>query len=175
MSETLQTAQDPELEAILSQDELQELGIDVRECSALQKETLVRQRAFLAAYATCGTVTAASDTAGIHQFTVRRWRAGDVFGFRDRMEKAHEAYGDHLEDEMHRRIFDPEGNRGSDILLIFDLKAAKPDKYRENVQPTDDHAKQVWDKLMEMVRGSAPHAPETETLAQGAERALKGS
>jgi hypothetical protein len=35
---------------------------------------------------------------------------------------------------MDERLADPKGNRGSDILLMFKLKAERPEKYREDVK-----------------------------------------
>jgi hypothetical protein len=118
-------------------------GIDVEACRPAQKHTLARQQAFLAAYAVTGTDVAAAKAAGINNNTPRRWREGDVFGFRDRFDCVLSAFGDSLEDTMLSRINEPEGNRGSDILLIFALKAAKPEKYRDAFTLPADSAKDV--------------------------------
>jgi hypothetical protein len=37
---------------------------------------------------------------------------------------------------MDARLENPQGNRGSDVLYMFKMKAEKPEKYRENVQVT---------------------------------------
>lgn len=54
--------------------------------------------------------------------------------FAERWEEAIQESADKLEEEMHSRLTDPHGNRGSDVLLMFNLKALRPNKYRE--QPT---------------------------------------
>lgn len=145
-------------------DELEAFGIDVETCGVVEKQTLVRQQAFLAAYAITGTIVSASKAIGITSWeTVHRWRSGNVFGFRERMDKAHQAFGDHLEDIALERINDPTGNRGSDVLLMALLNANRPDKYRPNVIITDDTAKDVLKALGAKRTKRTTEDPEPET------------
>ena len=113
------------------------------------------QRAFLAAYTQCGNSSASCRAVGITLSAVYLWQqeAEFVEAFR----RAKDAFGDALEALALERVQSPEGNRGSDILLIFLLKAAKPDKYRELAVPIDDTAKQVlgeWRKYARQLRES---------------------
>ena len=122
-------------------------GIDWSMLGHGEKETWTNQQRFLEAYAVAGTIRSASPVAQVGRETVRLWQKGDVFSFRARFEAAQEKHADHLEDIMFSRIEDPQGNRGSDVLVIFAVKAAKPDKYREAVVFTDDTSKDVLKQL----------------------------
>jgi hypothetical protein len=107
------------------------------------------QERFLDAYAEHGSITAACRVADLSRDTAHRWRNEDRNGFRRRYEDAQHTFREEkLEAAMFRRIFDPTGNRGSDILLMFALKAHWPDKYKDTAQPTDDSAKDVLRTLM---------------------------
>ena len=106
------------------------------------------QRAFLAAYAECGTITAAAEAAKINRRQHHRWiEAGN--GYQEAFAEARERAGDRLEEEARRRAVDgvpepvfykgkPVGaiRKYSDTLLIFLLKGARPEKYREMLHHT---------------------------------------
>jgi hypothetical protein len=52
---------------------------------------------------------------------------------------------------MDERLENPQGNRGSDVLYMFKMKAEKPEKYRENVQVSGvEPVTQMLDRLTEM-------------------------
>ncbi len=69
------------------------------------------------------------------------------------MQRAHKQYVESLEQEMDYRLKNPQGNRGSDVLLMFKLKAEAPQKYREEVKVVGIEAsKQMMDRLREMAR-----------------------
>lgn len=100
---------------------------------------------FLAELADSGTVTAAADIAGINKKTAYRWRDSDK-EFAEAWDDALEIGTDGLEREAIRRARDGltkpvfqggkrvgEVQEYSDTLLIFMLKARRPDKYRERV------------------------------------------
>lgn len=105
-----------------------------------------KQAAFLAAYRLCGNITRAAAMAGVHPDTPRcNWKGED--GFDEAMGQALEEAVDHLEEEARRRAQDgvdePVYYKGSpcgavrkysDTLLIFLLKGARPQKFRENVK-----------------------------------------
>jgi hypothetical protein len=99
-----------------------------------QRQTYDNQERFLRAYATHGKMTRAADTAGISRHTVEGWQHNDIQGFNKRLELAHDKYVESWEQLMDERLADPKGNRGSDILLMFKLKAERPSKYREDVK-----------------------------------------
>ena len=83
-----------------------------------------KRKAFLIAYAQCGTLKGAAEAAGIGRTVHYNWLGQDdyaeAFTVADRMA------GKSLEDEAVKRAFD-----GSDTLLIFLLKGAMPDKYKD--------------------------------------------
>src|SRR5918992_2727520 len=56
------------------------------------------------------------------------------------MELAHADYVEMWEGSMNERLRNPQGNRGSDILLMFKLKAERPEKYREEVKVLNTEA-----------------------------------
>jgi hypothetical protein len=109
-------------------------------------ERQVRQlkAAFLEAFAQLGNVSAAAREAGCGRATVYGWQEHDpdfVLGFR----QAEIASIDALETEARRRALGYEATalakdgtpytvtRYSDVLLIFLLKGARPEKYRDQV------------------------------------------
>ena len=66
---------------------------------------------------------------------------GDVFGYRERYNMAHADWcEDKIEGLMDERLSDPQGNRGSDILLLAKARAEMPEKYRETVHVMDTSA-----------------------------------
>ena len=104
-----------------------------------------RKRAFLAAYAECGNVTTAAELSKVRRSTVYLWRESDP-AFVEAMAAAEEQAADLLEQEARRRahagVDEPVFYKGdecgvvrrySDTLLIFLLKGARPEKYRERI------------------------------------------
>ncbi len=108
------------------------------------KRTPETREAFIAALSECGNVTRACEAAGISRMTAYAWRKDDL-DFANAWDAALELGAEGLEDEARRRAFegvedvvlDKDGNvrqvvrKYSDTLLIFLLKGAKPEKYRE--------------------------------------------
>ena len=106
-----------------------------------------RQRAFLAAFREVGNVRLACEVAKVGRSTHYRW-IGEDLKYRKAVELAKEEAGDILEAEVFRRAVEGvekpigwyKGQPGgyvreySDTLLIFYLKALRPDKYRERVK-----------------------------------------
>ena len=85
-------------------------------------------------------------------------------GFRERLDEAKEQYVDSLEQLVHERLLDPQGNRGSDILLIHQLKSRRPDVYGDKVTVTDDRSRDLLsilagDKPAQVVDGTAREVP----------------
>lgn len=104
-----------------------------------------KQRAFLAAYAETGNITAAAKLSKVARKTHYRWLDDQAYSadFAD----AHEQACDALEAEARRRAHDgvdePVFYKGSvcgavrrysDTLLIFLLKGAMPEKYKDRVE-----------------------------------------
>lgn len=107
-----------------------------------------RKRAWLIAYALCGSKVRASRAAGVSDVTIytQQWRGDTVF--QAAMKRAEAMAVDVMEDEAHRRAVEgwvePTGwykgkpgglvRRFSDVLLIFKLKGAVPEKYKDRVE-----------------------------------------
>ena len=107
----------------------------------VQKRVWDRQEAYLAAYAECGRRNKAAATVGLTYWAIRHWDRHDVFSFRERQDVAHLVYCEtRVEGLIDERLANPEGNRGSDILLMFKAKAEMPEKYREEVKIIDTGA-----------------------------------
>lgn len=87
-----------------------------------------KRDAFLKAYERLGTITHAAKEAGVSRRTVYNWQQADE-DFALAMHDCREQVTEDLEREAVRRAKD-----GSDTLLIFLLKANRPEKYRENVK-----------------------------------------
>lgn len=104
-----------------------------------------KKRAFIAAYAECGTVTRAAEIAGIDRTMHYDYLKSDP-DYAKACEAAYEQAGERLEQEARRRAVEGvkkpvfyQGkecgvvNEYSDTLLIFLLKGAKPEKYKERI------------------------------------------
>jgi hypothetical protein len=110
-----------------------------------------RQEAFLEAYRHTSRLTHAARAVGVSIYAVDKWLSRDVYSFKKRMDMAHREYCDWVRGVIQERLVNPQGNRGSDILLMFESKAAMPELYREEVKVVGvDASKQMMDKLREM-------------------------
>jgi len=98
-----------------------------------KKRVWDRQEVFLAAFAECGKPVVAARNCGISYWTHVHWEKKVIFGYKERLNVAHAAYCQaKVEGMIDDRLESPQGNRGSDILLMFKAKAEMPDKYRDN-------------------------------------------
>ena len=95
-----------------------------------------RQAAFLEAYEKCGTVNEACEHIGVSRSAVQRWRQDP--GFVEQYGESRVAFADHLESIALTRIKEPQGNRGSDVLLIAMLNAHRPELYRPANAPVGE-------------------------------------
>ena len=120
----------------MEKDKLEEKGIE-------GKTMQQKKRAFLAAFAEVGTITHAAELAGIHRNAHYDWLKNDP-SYPDLFREADQKACEKLEQEARRRavhgVGEPVFYQGqpvgtvqkySDTLLIFLLKGALPDKYRE--------------------------------------------
>ena len=115
-----------------------------------RRDQYKHQKAFLAAYAECGNITLAAKMAKIDRTQHYRWLADPEYA--EQFQAAEEQAVEMLEKEARRRaveglkkknsikrkpIIDPETGEQyveheySDSLLIFLLKGARPEKYRD--------------------------------------------
>lgn len=128
-----------------------------------------KKRAFLVAYARCGGLMASCEAAKVHNSTVYNWRDKDP-EFRDAWDDANECYIERLEAEADRRavegtqrlkfhqglaVKDPRTKKPyvereySDNLLMFRLKAKRPELYRERSEVKMEVSEAEIDKLIE--------------------------
>lgn len=87
--------------------------------------TARNQAGFLAAYAKCGNITAASKAAKVDRCSHRDWLVNDPT-YADRFAQAQEQAIDALEAEARKRAT----TGGSDVLLMFLLNGLKPEVYK---------------------------------------------
>ena len=120
--------------AYLPEGKPEEFGFPIDSHNHQKRQMWNCQEVFLAAYRKCGKVGMAAEAVGLTRWAVDYWMKNDIFCFHRRIEAAHEDYCEYWEHGMDDRLENPQGNRGSDILYMFKMKAEKPGKYRENVQ-----------------------------------------
>lgn len=111
-----------------------------------------KKRAFLAAYAECGTITHAAEAAGIDRRSHYNWLNDDP-EYAEAFEQAKQMSIEALEKEARRRAIEGvqepvyqggklvgHKRRYSDTLLMFLLNGLAPEKYKERkeVQHTGD-------------------------------------
>lgn len=114
-----------------------------------QRKKAARQDAFLAAFGGCGNISTAAKLTEIDRKEHYRWLESDP-AYAERFKGATEEAADALEHEARRRavegVEEPVGwfqgqpggyvKKYSDTLLIFLLKGARPEKYRERYEHT---------------------------------------
>ncbi|GIV16005.1 MAG: hypothetical protein KatS3mg022_3422 [Armatimonadota bacterium] len=101
---------------------------------------------FLAALARGCSVSQAARLAGVSRQHAYRCRQRSNT-FAQQWEDAWEQGTDALEDEAVRRAL-----AGSDTLLMFLLKARRPEKYRDNVRVEHDASREMLDALEEAIK-----------------------
>jgi len=118
----------------------------------VKKQRRNRMSAFLGAYAECGTIRKACSVVGVDRKTVYNWIRGDVEGFKELFELANHSYRESLEDMARERLRNPTGNRGSDVLLISQLNAAWPGKYKHGTADREEIGRETLEILKDMQR-----------------------
>jgi len=118
----------------------------------VKKQRRHRISAFLGAYAQVGTIRKACGIVGVDRKTVYNWLRGDVDGFKELFELANHSYRESLEDMARERLRNPTGNRGSDVLLISQLNAAWPEKYKHGTADREEVGRETLEVLKEMQR-----------------------
>jgi hypothetical protein len=129
--------------------------VNVRVPSRARAKLSTKQRAFLAAFETCGIVARAATASNVNSRTHRRWVEKDA-DYAEAFAEASETAADWLEAEAHRRAAEglvryrfnsktgeplrhPETNEAyyeleySDRLLEMLLRARRPEKFRDRV------------------------------------------
>jgi hypothetical protein len=118
----------------IPQGKPEEFGFPQDSATHQKVQVWQRQEAVLAAYRECGKIGKAANAVGLTRWVVDWWLKHDIFQFNRRIEAAHADYCEKWEQGMDARLENPQGNRGSDILYMFKMKAEKPEKYREDVK-----------------------------------------
>jgi hypothetical protein len=96
-------------------------------------------------------------TLRVRLSTVKSWQLSDTHLFKKRLQEAHAKCVEKWEQLMDERLANPTGNRGSDVLLMFKLKAMAPEKYREEVRVLNVSAPmQMLDRIREWKRRGGP-------------------
>jgi len=132
----------------------------------VQQSSEAKQEVFCDAFGRLGTVTKASAAAGVSRDTVRNWEREDRFGFRQKLRDAQGAYQDMLESMALDRVQNPEGNRGSDTLLIALNNANNPDKWKGNQASivVEDSVLQALASLQKLDTETRAQLPEPKTV-----------
>jgi hypothetical protein len=116
-----------------------------------QRDAWENQQRFLRRYAERGKLALSAGDVGISVAAVEKWQRLDKYSFNKRLELAYQAYRESLEEQMDEFIRDSKHN--TQIIQIFRLKAAWPEKYRDDARPvSDDPSRQLLDRLTEMAR-----------------------
>jgi hypothetical protein len=126
-----------------------------------EQRTWDAQEAFLLGYAQGGTVTAGLLTSGVHRRTAEVWKQKDAFSFKTRLETARLEYCDVIEDKIHELAMGLKPGQNA-IVLLARANAEMPEKYRPNVHPTDDTAKELIGDIRKLFK--IRNAPETIRL-----------
>ena len=130
-----------------------------RKRAPAKKPSPSKQKSFLAAYAGCGNITHAARMARCHRMSHYKWMG--QAGYQEAYAEAHAEACDVLEGEARRRavtgVAKPIYYQGvivgtvkeySDTLLIFLMKGAMPEKYRDNVKIEHDHSAELIEELL---------------------------
>jgi len=126
--------------------------LDLKTLSNTHKRIYETQEYFLEMYGRCGTILNAAQATGISRPTVYAWDRQDTLGFAARFQLAKEEYRESLEDLAMSRLKDPQGNQGSDLLLMAMLNAAWPEKYRKHEEKRNETGRETLDTLKQMAR-----------------------
>ena len=113
-------------------------GVDWGALTKGERATFAAQERALTAYEQTRRVGASADSAGVTATTFRRWRDNEPAGlaFGERLSRSDVRFVARLEKHVLSRIEDPQGNKGSDILLIAALNAHAPDRWRRRDERT---------------------------------------
>lgn len=148
----------------------EEFGVPPASTSLEKSRVWDRQELFLSAYRQTGKQGRAADSVGMNRSAVNKWQQGDVFSFRERIKAAHQDYCECLEQMMDDRLANPQGNRGSDVLLMFKMKAEDPAKFRETVEVVD--TRETKDLLDELRRIGSPRTVEGQPKTLRSRRSI---
>ena len=131
-----------------------------------QRQHYDNQERFLRAFEVHGRLYLAAEAAEISINTVESWQKLDRHGFQKRLMAAQQKCTERWEQVMDQRLQNPEGNRGSDPLLMFKLKKLDP-AYRDNYVVIDPGLGiKLLARLNDVVRSALPSPEEPVVDAQ---------
>lgn len=116
-----------------------------------------KKRAVIAAFCSTANISASCEAAEIHRSTHYHWLEEDP-EYKAAFEASWQQAGDHLEAVAVKRAVE-----GSDLLLIFLLKALKPEKYRERSEVKHTGTIGIAERIMERRRLRAITGPAEES------------
>jgi hypothetical protein len=132
--------------------------------ATFEAQVKARQDAFLLLYAELGNVSEAATTLGFTASCARLWVKDDSYGFAERFRAAHLEYGDFLRSLARKRLANPSGHVGGDILLIAGIAAHGNPEWR--IQPGQAPQGSTRIQVTQIIinaPGSQPLAPVTES------------
>ena len=123
-----------------------------------ERETKVKQDAFLALYSRGSSLRAAAISAGTTRWTVKRWLDEDRYGFTDRFGHAQADFKDSLIEMAMGRLQEQKAS-DSPLLLITMLNAYIPEKFRPNTIATEEVAKETIKELRQLSKQAFKGVP----------------
>lgn len=134
--------------------------------------TKTKQAAVVAVFANKGTMRQAWLATGVAPATIRNWLAGDVDGFREKIELAQAEFVGKLEDKLFNQVLDdPKPNP---LLLMFTLKAHNRAKYGDQVVVVNDKAHELLDAVRGLPSGGVVVEGEIVSGEEEVRRSVEG-
>ena len=104
-----------------------------------------RQELFLKQFVKHGTIVAACNALGFHRDTVAKWKSGNTYGFSEKFHQTEQDFREGLENIGIKSIMTVLEqkevlDRTHSSLLMFFLKGFYPEKYKEQINISDDDA-----------------------------------
>ena len=142
--------------------------------SHISNATKDRQTRFLEMYAKHWQIQRAADATPMNRKTHYDWLSGNVNGYVERWKACQSQARDNAEQTLViDRLLKPQGNRGSDILAMFYLKAMWPDKYREISVIEDSVARDLIREVKAAARRRTRTAEDKPDAVQQAEELIR--
>ena len=132
-----------------------------------ERETKVKQDAFLVLYSRGSSLRAAAVSAGTTRWTVRRWLDEDRYGFADRFGHAQADFKDSLIEMAMGRLQEQKAS-DSPLLLITMLNAYIPEKFRPTAAATEEVAKDTIKELRTLAKNAFVAKPAEEMSERSA-------
>jgi len=123
---------------------------------SVEKRRCDSQAEFLAHYAELGSILHATAATGVRRETHYDWLRAGHCDYARRWDHARQVHRERLEAMVYARLEDPTGNRGSDVLAIFALKKAWPDKYDDKPPVVNIDARSISAELAQIGRALLP-------------------